>query len=720
LAGSITHEDLYEIHAASTPWSEHTRVLKHRDTFAVFSTSGDIIDFGCGQHGIFHDGTRYLSSFMVTINGLYPLVLNGVVREDSLLLTADLTTPELAGVEGPVIPQDSLHIARQQLLWDGGCYVRLRFTNYHTEKIRFSVEMQFDADFRDIFEVRGMKRPRRGQMLEPVVEPGCLRLGYRGLDGVERYTELELTPRPDETTSNGFSTALELEPGAFTDLELQIRINQPREATAENFSAAIAEAGSFIEQMFGDWAFVFTSNEQFNTWVLRSAADLRVLATETGYGLYPYAGVPWFSTPFGRDGIITALGTLWVNPSIAAGVLRYLAANQATEEDCASDAQPGKILHETRGGEMAALGEHPFRKYYGSVDATPLFVLLAGEYYRTTGDSELVREIWPNILAALDWIENYGDSNGDGFVDYARMTPQGLANQGWKDSFDSVFHADGSDPAPPIALAEVQGYVYGARRAAALIASALGHEDVAATQRELASKFQRRFDECFWDDELGTYVLALDGDGRPCRVVTSNPGHCLLTGLVPRARAGALARRLMAGDMFSGWGIRTLAYRQPRYNPMSYHNGSVWPHDNALIAAGLARYNFKQEALQLLTGLFDAANHFDLQRMPELFCGFERRPRQGPTRYPVACLPQAWSAAAVFMMLGAILGLDVNGAERQLTIARPELPDYISSLRIERLKVGEGTVDLEFHRYRDNIGVNVERREGDLEITVVK
>jgi len=720
LAGSITHEDLYEIHAASTPWSEHTRVLKHRDTFAVFSTSGDVIDFSNGQQGIFHDGTRYLSNFMVTINGLYPLVLSGAVREDSLLLTADLTTPELESFEAPVVPQDSLHIARQQLLWDAGCYVRLRFTNYHTETIRFSVEMKFDADYRDIFEVRGMKRPRRGEMLEPHVEPGCLRLGYRGLDEVVRHTEIEMTPQPDETTSTGFATAIELEPGCFTDLELQIRIDQGRDTAKENFSAAISAAGSFMEEMFGNWAFVFTSNEQFNTWVLRSAADLRVLATDTDYGLYPYAGVPWFSTPFGRDGIITALETLWVNPALSAGVLRFLAANQATTEDSENDAQPGKILHETRGGEMAALGEHPFRKYYGTVDATPLFVLLAGEYFRATGDFELAREIWPNILAALDWIEQYGDSNGDGFVDYARSTPRGLANQGWKDSHNSVFHADGRDPATPIALAEVQGYVYGARRAAAFIAEALGHDDVAIRQRGLAGDLQRRFDEHFWDDELNSYVLAVDGDGRPCRVVSSNPGHCLLTGLVPDQRAGALARRLMAGDMYSGWGIRTLAYRQPRYNPMSYHNGSVWPHDNALIAAGLARYDFKQEALQLLTGLFDAANHFDLQRMPELFCGFERRPRQGPTRYPVACLPQAWSAAAVFMMLGAVLGLDIDGVNQRLTISRPMLPSYIDNVRIERLRVGTALVDVEFQRYRDNIVVNADRREGEAGISIVK
>ena len=701
---------------------DRTRVLKDRETFAVLNTSGDILQFGGKQQGLYHNGTRYLSSIAVTINDVPPLVLSSAVREDAFVLSVDMTTPDIEQDDDDVeaIPHDRLHIVRDQFLWKQCCYTRLRFTNYHTEQLRFVVELRFEADYRDIFEVRGLRRKRRGAMLEPITEPGCLRLGYRGLDGVTRQTEILLSPTPDQTTEHGFICALKLQPGSVQELELRIRIDPPGDGSADTFATALSSAEQYELEAERAWATVETSNEQFNEWLLRSAADVRVLTTETEYGLYPYAGIPWFSTPFGRDGIITALETLWMNPDLAAGVLRFLAAHQATEIDERNDAQPGKILHETRAGEMAAFGEHPFRKYYGSVDATPLFVLLAGEYFRATADRDLLRDLWPNITAAVDWIDEYGDSNGDGFVDYARTNPDGLVNQGWKDSQDSVFHADGTDPPPPIALSEVQGYVYGARLAAATLADELGESVLATAQRKLAAELQQRFDDAFWDRDAKTYALAIDGEGRPCRVVSSNPGHCLLTGLIPPERAELLARRLMADDMYSGWGIRTLALGQPRFNPMSYHNGSVWPHDNAMIAGGLARYDFKDEAQALLTGFFDAAMYLDLQRVPELFCGFERRAHQGPTLYPVACLPQAWSAAAAFMLLGACLGLEVAAADRVVRITSPVLPPYLDFVRIKRLRVGNGEIDLEFHRYPGDIGVNVRRRTENITVEIIK
>ncbi len=698
---------------------DRTRVLKDSDTFAVLGISGDILQFGESQHGLFLKGTRYLSALSFTINGSYPLVLNSSVREDNLLLTVDMTTPDMGEDHELSILQDRLHIERQQFLWQQCCYVRLRFTNYHEAAVRFDIDLQFDADYRDIFEVRGMAREARGSMLEPAHEPGSLRLGYHGLDDAERSTEITLTPVPDQTNDLGFCTSITLLPGGTGDLELHIRSDQASDPQ-DSFSGALAAAERAQRSAAAPWATVSTSNTQFNEWLLRSVADVRVLATDTGHGFYPYAGVPWFSTPFGRDGIITALETLWINPELAAGVLRYLATNQATSEDPLNDAQPGKILHETRGGEMAALGEHPFRKYYGSVDATPLFVILAGEHHRATGNSALLHSIWPNIRAAIGWIDTYGDSNGDGFVDYTRARPDGLVNQGWKDSHDSIFHADGTLAKAPIALAEVQGYVYGARQAAANLADVLGYLDFAAQQRKLAAELQQRFEEIFWDPELEAYVLALAEGSRPCRVVSSNPGHCLFTGLIPEQRAHQVARRLMADDMYSGWGIRTLATGQSRYNPMSYHNGSIWPHDNGLIAAGLARYDRKQEAERLLTGFFDAATYLDMQRMPELFCGFERRDHHGPTLYPVACMPQAWSAATVFMLLGSCLGLEVVATENVVRISRPTLPEYLDTVRIERLRVGENEIDLEFHRYADDIGVNVLRRTGNVDVAIIK
>jgi len=458
---------------------------------------------------------------------------------------------------------------------------------------------------------------------------------------------------------------------------------------------------------------ISTSSEGVNAWFRRSTADLRMLVDGNPEGPYPYAGVPWFSTVFGRDGIITALQCLWVSPAIAEGVLICLAETQATEEIPEQDAEPGKILHEMRRGEMAATKEVPFGRYYGSIDATPLYVFLAGEYLARTGNLEFVRTIWPNVKRALKWMEAYGDRDKDGFIEYEKTSDQGLIQQGWKDSHDSIFYADGRIAEPPIALCEVQAYAFAAKRAAATLAHAMGEDDLGARLEAESLALQGEFERAFWNDQLGTYALALDGKKRQCAVAASNAGHALFCEVPSAERARSVANALMNEQMFSGWGIRTLSSREKRYNPMSYHNGSVWPHDNSLIAMGFARYGMQREACLVLEGIYESSRHLQLQRMPELFCGFHRREDgSGPTLYPVACAPQAWAAGSAYLLLQACLGMRVSTPKKEVWFSRPTLPKMMREVHIENLRLGDARVSILLRRNDHGVSIEAEHTDG--------
>jgi glycogen debranching enzyme len=721
LGDVLVHQDRFYILATSSLAEGRRHVLKHGDAFAVFDRNGDIKPMGHGEEGLFFEGTRYLSSFLLRLGNERPLFLSSAIDENNAL-AVDLTNPDIRLEGDLLIPRGSVHLLRSRLLVDGCCYEQWTLRNFGAATIRVALSLHFDADYTDIFEVRGARRARRGERLPTELTLDEALLAYEGLDGEVRRTALTFDPPPAELGDSHADFELALPAGAEAALTTTVEClpggrraprREPRhlalERAAAELAVARAETGS-----------IESSNEQFNDWLGRSLSDLHMMETRSAQGSYPYAGVPWFSTPFGRDGILTALECLWIWPDLARGVLAYLAAHQATEVNLEQDAEPGKILHETRKGEMAALGEIPFGCYYGSVDATPLFVVLAGEYYLRSGDLEFARLLWPAVSRALDWIDRWGDADGDGFVEYRRHNPEGLVHQGWKDSNDAVFHADGSPAEGSIALCEVQGYVYSARRHAANLARALGHESEAAHQLRLAEELRRKFEAAFWSEVLGTYVLALDGAARPCAVRTSNAGHCLFSGIVARERAARTVATLTSAESFSGWGIRTVAAGQARFNPMSYHNGSIWPHDNALVAAGCARYGKTAESALIFGAIFDISLFVDLHRLPELICGFDRRPGSGPTLYPVACAPQAWAAGAVFLFLQSALGLAIDAPRREVRFRHPTLPGFLQQLRIRDLRVGDASVDLELTRHPSAVGINVLRKQGQLDVVTVK
>jgi glycogen debranching enzyme len=674
--------------------------LKDGDAFVVSDAHGDIAG---GPDGLFDADTRLLSRLRLLIGGKRPTVLSSGVSSDNVMFTFNGANRPLPPTGGRVVPPGVLHVERRRLIWKGRLYERIRLTNHGLDEVLAPVTIEFGADFRDMFEVRGDTRAARGLLSPPELNGRAAFFAYEGLDGVRRTSVVAFSEPPQRLTAERADFMAWFRPKGRFELYLEAADAADDAPDEYRFKRACAEARTAMRRRVRHGARPRSDSPSFNRWLDQSRADLALLTTELPTGRYPFAGIPWFSTPFGRDGIITAWQRLLFDPGLARGVLTYLAGRQATETSAFRDSQPGKIMHETRQGEMAALGEVPFGLYYGGVDTTPLFIALAGAYVNRTGDLAFARELWPALKGAATWLETFGDSNGDGLIDYARAAETGLSNQGWKDSYDSVFHRDGRFPKGPIALVEVQGYTYAAWRAMAGIAGRLG-EAGAEDWTARALHVRQTVEDRFWMEEEGYYGIAIDGDGTLCPPLTSNAGHLMFCGLPSPERAERVIRRLAGADFRTGWGLRTLARGEARYNPMSYHNGSIWPHDTAICIAGMARYGERDRVGELLRDLLSAASHMDM-RLPELFCGFPRRAGEPPVPYPVSCSPQAWAAGSAFMVLQALLGVSIDAFERTVTIARPRLPDGVNHLIVPGLEIAGCAVDLRFERVREGFVV---------------
>ncbi len=704
-----------------TDIASKTLAVKEGDTFLYSDLEGNLDHEGDFGLGFYTKDTRFLSLFRMTINGRDPVLLSSS-SERSYMSHVDLTNPDLYEGEALAIPQQTLNVRRIRAI-SGRLFERIRIKNYNAFPIALDLEFRFGADFADIFEVRGMAHGTAHPPRAPRVQDALIEFVYDGRDDVRRTTRVEFGSAPDRIEVDGaIATAVfRMQLGPYQTKLVGLSIDPVIEdapSSPLDFDHAVHRLRRSYEEWERESTQIVTDNELFNQLLARSRRDLRALDTNTEGGAILAAGIPWYVTVFGRDALIASHQLLMVNTRPAREALELLAAKQGTRVDDWRDEQPGKILHEIRQGELARAGIVPHSPYFGSVDATPWFLILYGMHFRWTGDLAFAEKLLPAAEAALEWIDRDGDLDGDGFVEYLTRSPSGIRNQGWKDSHDSVVHADGRLAEPPIALAEVQAYVYLAKLRMADVYRALKRPEDATRLEGQAEELRRRYNEAFWIEDEQFFAEALDADKRQVATVTSNPGHGLYCGIVDEEKAVALAKRLLSPDMFSGWGIRTMSKAAAAYNPMSYHNGSVWPHDNALIAAGLKRYRFARSTNRVATALFDAAVQADYLRLPELFCGFTRRTPNRPVSYPIACSPQAWAAGAPYLMLQALLGISARAHENLLTVNLPHLPTWLNAVEVRNLAVGESRISVLFRREAEITSFSLLSREGDVRVVM--
>ncbi len=697
-------------------------VVKEGEVFLYTNTEGSIPRGNPLGLGLYYKDTRFLSVFEMYCQGKKPLLLSSSAELDYRAFI-ELTNADMIDLAGVVIPQETINIRRLRATKDN-LYEQIRIKNYNLFPVSLELQFLVGADFFDLFEVRGLRRLKRGQILKPKYDGRALSLAYLGLDDVFRQTRVEFTPKPASVATGPegaqITYTFTLKPHEARTLSLFFKpiVGTERKRTASFNSVAIE-----LRRSYDEWdkqaVDITTDNEMFNEVLERGKKDVRQLLTPTPMGTMMAAGIPWFVAPFGRDSIITSIETLMLSDKPAYETAKTLASLQGTAVDGWRDEEPGKILHEYRQGELTNLGEVPHTPYYGTVDATPLFLILLTELFKWTGDESLINTMIDPMDKALKWISEYGDEDGDLFVEYIRKSPRGLIHQGWKDSGGSICFKDSCDAVPPIALAEVQAYVHAAKKGLSEIYDFLGYEDKASELRDQAKALKKLFNETFWMEQDKCYALALDKEKRPVDAVTSNAGHCLYGEIADPKRARQLVARLMQPDMFSGWGIRTLSKTSANYNPMQYHCGTVWPHDNAIIIAGMKKYGFKEAAVKLAGCLFDAAMWFEDQRLPELFCGFSRRVPHPPVAYPVSCSPQAWAAGSFFMILQSLLGIEPDAPKNKLKIVDPVLPLWLNEVKMEGLKVGRSVLDIEFFRKDDTIKYKVTKKQGDIKVEAV-
>ncbi len=723
--------------------TQSTLTLKDDDLFLITDTLGNIS--GCSRDetiasmGLFCRDTRFLSRLELQIAGRSPILLT-CNADKGFVLSALCTNPTI-----PNINAETISIQRELVL-NGGLFEELTIHNYNTTPVSFELSLSFDADFADLFEIRGFHRQQRGGLLRRV-QPDHqelvneLTLAYQGLDGAILESQIQFTHALPNCLK-GHTAIWQIELASHASYRIGYRLKMlmnNRPVSRVNSPAALfqAKAAEMMEE--DNWRSqitqIRTDNPEINRSIERAEQDIYLLRQTfdianvsphlPGFkGMVLSAGVPWFCTLFGRDAIIAASQILILDPTIARETLMVLAQYQGKVDDEWREEQPGKILHELRMGEMARCQEIPHTPYYGTVDATPLWLMLYAEYYAWTHDIETFDRLWENAVAAMAWIDRM--SAGTGYLAYFRTSARGLVNQGWKDSGDCIVDRQGKIATGPIALCEVQAYVYAAKIRMSELAKIRQENELATRWQQEAYSLKQRFNHDFWIPDRDFLALALDGAGKQVDGIGSNPGQCLQYGLLYPEKAKSVAERLRAPDMFSGWGIRTLSSQSPAYNPIGYHTGSVWPHDNSLITMGLRSVGAVEQALEVAQGILDMTNYQPYHRPPELFCGYERTVGHSPIQYPVACSPQAWATGTIFQLLQMMVNLVPDAPSNYLRIIHPALPTSIRQLSFKNLRVGGTLIDLEFTREQvaqsedlyANTSCRVLKKRGNLRVTI--